>query len=464
MASAQMTAPDDPHLGIGPDTDASEVSLSESESDSDSVLSDDSVLPDYKPAKANGGIASTLYEACARNEPQTLQSVLERGVTKEEVMEVDGNGWNGLMVACYKGFLEIVYGLHYCPYLDINLQDNDGNTALMMAAQAGHISTVMYLLNYFAGAEIEIRDSRGFTALIKAAMQGRDDIVAALIMAGADINAVDSTRGKCARDWALKTGRFETLCRLRRLNMRPKAEQFCLSYIPEWPDLVEMVAKTNANKSAGAKITQRIKSTFGFSFPRDAQDNGVLDHMVRMTTSIYSPLVATGCRPLCPTSPPEVGKRRMAVSELVRKHTEKKLEASSVCHSNGSISCVIPSIHSCEAIAIACCADTERRGSILSLTSTKVGSFLPRNAARRNSVLPTGCIPQIKVNKSGEPTPKKEKKKKRHKGYLEPPMWKYKEIKEEKKREKKKKEKEKVEIEMEKGKNKKEKKEKNQNV
>lgn len=44
---------------------------------------------------------------------------------------------NGLMVACCKGFINIVYGLHGCPFVDINHQDNEGNTALMIASQAG---------------------------------------------------------------------------------------------------------------------------------------------------------------------------------------------------------------------------------------------------------------------------------------------------------------------------------------
>jgi len=43
------------------------------------------------------------------------------------------------MLAVSKGFLDIVYGLNQCPFLDINHQDNDGNTALMIAAQAGMI-------------------------------------------------------------------------------------------------------------------------------------------------------------------------------------------------------------------------------------------------------------------------------------------------------------------------------------
>uniref|UniRef100_A0A665VVY5 Ankyrin repeat domain-containing protein 33B-like n=1 Tax=Echeneis naucrates TaxID=173247 RepID=A0A665VVY5_ECHNA len=410
-------------------------------------------LYNYAPEITNG--ASTLYQACAQNEPVVLRKVLERGVTKEEVMELDINSWNGLMVACCKGFVDIVHGLHNCPFIDINHQDNEGNTALMIASQAGHINTVMYLLNYFPGIDMEVRDCRGFTALIKAAMTGRTDVVAALIMAGADIHAVDSTKGKCARDWALKTGRYETLHRLRRLNLRPKAEQFCEAYVPEWPELKEKVAKALAEKTAREKITQHIKNTFGFRLPHDPQDNGVLDHMVRMTTSIHSPLISTGCRPLCPTSPPEVGKRRLAVPELVKKHPEKDLEENSVCHSNGSVSHIVPTIHSAESVATICCADTERRGSILSLASTKVASsFIPRSMARRNSVFPSGCIPKINVSRPTEATPKKEKKKKRkEKGFLEPPKWKYKEIKDEKKKEKKA-EKEKAERDKEKKKEK----------
>ncbi|XP_077583153.1 photoreceptor ankyrin repeat protein [Stigmatopora nigra] len=443
------TAAEDPHLGAGPD----EEDGSSSGCDSDSVLSDDSVLPDYTPGTSDGATAATLYQACVRNDPISLRKVLERGVTREEVMELDINNWNGLMVACCKGFIDIVYGLNTCPYIDINHQDNEGNTALMIASQAGHISTVMYLLNYYPGIDTEIRDCRGFTALIKAAMTGRDDVVAALLMAGADIQATDTTKGRSSQDWALKTGRYETLHRLRRLKLRPKAEQFCESYLPEWPELKQRVAKAVAEKSTREKITHRLKSTFGFRIPRDPEDNGVLDHMVRMTTCVRSPLISTGCRPLCPTSPPELGKRRLAVPELMKKHSERELEESSVCHSNGSVSHIIPSIHSVESIPSACCANTERRGSILSLASTKVASkFIPRSMARRNSVFPSGCIPQININRPTEPTPKKEKRKKKkgEKGHLEPPIWRYKEIKEEKKKEKREREKKEKEKEKEK--------------
>lgn len=41
------------------------------------------------------------------------------------------------MVACYRGFQSVVALLSRCPFLDVNQQDKEGDTALMLAAQAG---------------------------------------------------------------------------------------------------------------------------------------------------------------------------------------------------------------------------------------------------------------------------------------------------------------------------------------
>ncbi|XP_029974509.1 photoreceptor ankyrin repeat protein [Salarias fasciatus] len=426
------TANDDPHLGRGPSED-SEIVLDDS--DSGSVLSDDSVLPDYEADAKHKEPPKTLYEACARNDAAALRGILERGVTKEEAMELDINGKNGLMLAVGKGYVDIVFLLHMCPFIDINHQDNDGNTALMIAAQAGFNIILNYILNYFRGVDTEVRDPRGFTALIKAGLQGREECVCSLLMHGADINAIDLVQGRGLKDWVLKTGRFETLGRLRRLQNRPIAEQFCESYIPEWPDLKHLVAKATAAKTASQKLRQRLKDSISFTFPHDPEDNGVFDHMVRITTSIHSPLIATACHPFCPSSPPEIGKRRLAVPELLEKHDKKDLEESTVSHSNGSITSASPTALSATSVSLtSCCQDSQRRDSV---APGGMRSFMPRSMAHRNSIFPSGCIPKIEVTKSGEPTPKKEKKKKRQKGYLEPPVWKYKEAKEEKKREKK---------------------------
>lgn len=82
-------ANDDPHLGSGP-SDDSEILLDDS--DSGSVLSDDSVLPIYERDGKSTEPAKTLYEACSKNDTASLRSIMERGVTKDEVMELDING------------------------------------------------------------------------------------------------------------------------------------------------------------------------------------------------------------------------------------------------------------------------------------------------------------------------------------------------------------------------------------
>lgn len=246
---------------------------------------------------------------------------------------------------------------------------------------------------------------------------------------------MDLVQGRNLKDWVLKTGGFETLKRVRCLQIRPIGEQFFESYVPEWPNLKRLVAKTTATKTPSQKLRQRLKDSLSFRFPQDPEDNGVMDHMVRMTTSIHSPLIATGCHPLCPSSPPEIGKRRFAVPELLEKYSLKEVEESTVSHNKGSITSASPTAVSAASLSlISCCQNSDHRDSI---APGGLRNVMPRSMTHRNSIFPSGCIPKIEVTKSSGPTPKKEKKKKRQRGYLEPPVWKYKEAKEEKKREKK---------------------------
>ncbi|HJM68952.1 MAG TPA: ankyrin repeat domain-containing protein, partial [Candidatus Babeliales bacterium] len=53
---------------------------------------------------------------------------------------------------------------------DLNIQDNNGNTALIKAAENGHLETVKELIA--AKADLNIQDNNGNTALIKAAENG----------------------------------------------------------------------------------------------------------------------------------------------------------------------------------------------------------------------------------------------------------------------------------------------------
>lgn len=103
-------AAEDPVLGSGPDDD----DTSRWDSESDSILSDDSVLPDYTQERANSSAANTLYEACARNDSAALQKLLERGVTEEEVTELDHNGWVRIYFMVRVGFSFEAQSSNYC--------------------------------------------------------------------------------------------------------------------------------------------------------------------------------------------------------------------------------------------------------------------------------------------------------------------------------------------------------------
>jgi ankyrin repeat protein len=69
---------------------------------------------------------------------------------------------------------------------DPNLQDQDGQTALMRATSQGQTETVKELINF--GADLNLQDQRGDTAVIIATQIPRPDVLQVLVSAGADLN------------------------------------------------------------------------------------------------------------------------------------------------------------------------------------------------------------------------------------------------------------------------------------
>ncbi|XP_031999585.1 photoreceptor ankyrin repeat protein isoform X1 [Hylobates moloch] len=246
-----------------------------------------------------------LYWACVHNDPTQLQAILDGGVSPEDATQVDSNGRTGLMVACYHGFQSVVALLSHCPFIDVNQQDKGGDTALMLAAQAGHVPLVSLLLNYYVGLDLERRDQRGLTALMKAAMRNRC----------ADLTAVDPVRGKTALEWAVLTDSFDTVWRIRQLLRRPQVEQLSQHYQPEWPALSGLVAQAQAQ--VAPSLLERLQATLSLPFAPSPQEGGVLDHLVTATTSLASPFVTTACHTLCPDHPPSLGTRSKSVPELL---------------------------------------------------------------------------------------------------------------------------------------------------
>ena len=90
----------------------------------------------------------------------------------------------------------------------LEAQNHHGMTALMEAAENGHIDTVQALLD--RGSQIEVRDYFGKTALIWAADKGHTDTVQALLDRGEQIEARDNF-GNTALTLTARKGKTATV-------------------------------------------------------------------------------------------------------------------------------------------------------------------------------------------------------------------------------------------------------------
>lgn len=398
----------------------------------------------------------SFFQACCTNNAAIVRIMIRHGVKEEEVKEKDRNNRIGLLVACYQGYVDVVIALSQCPHLDVNWQDSEGNTALITAAQAGHITITNYLLNYYHGLDIERRNCHGFTALMKAAMQGRVECVRALMMAGAALNARDFGRNLTARDWALFTGRYETAWVMTRLMERPCPYQYCEAYSQEWPPLASLVGKAQEPRGCLKRLSDTVRHIFHIANVTNPEDEGVIDHMVSVTTAMRSPFIAVACHTVCPDSPPSVGKRRHAVPEIVRQQRAKELRAVNPDRVDSHLKL----FQNSRVTLVSKCPE-DRRASL------QVQSLLPRNRSsslglvppveamelrrtsllpmhmvlRRSSVRPGFSIPKVRVSKAPPPTyePEKPRRKSSAKDgggrhLLQIPKWRYKELKEERRK------------------------------
>ncbi|XP_006016588.1 ankyrin repeat domain-containing protein 33B [Alligator sinensis] len=413
---------DDSFYPPGGDDDEGETwSLGESESESPEPL--------------------TLFRACCTNNAVLLKALIRQGPEEEEVCEADRNRRNGLIVACYQGFVDIVIALAQCPHLDVNWQDNEGNTALITAAQAGHITITNYLLNYFPGLDIEKRNVFGYTALMKSAMQGRTECVRTLMLAGANVHSTDPNRGMTAWEWACYTGRSESAMLMQKLMDSPRPEQFCDRYKPEWPKMKELLEKAVEPKSCFQRLSECLRSAVTFRVASNPEEDGVLDHMVRVTTSLGSPFVALSCRTVCPGSPPCVGKRTLSVQEILRKQRVQEIRSQDRDH----VSSYEKLFQNSKIMVVP--KRKDRRASLQPLSFTvsqasvvapRKASLLPLHLLRRSSVRPGFVIPKVRITKAPppnfQPEPVRRKNSVRNNMYLQIPKWRYKELREERKK------------------------------
>ena len=164
------------------------------------------------------GLESCLRFLVESGTDLTLRSMSEVDYFETESEEgVNYNGKTALMLAasgsddanalCVKYLVEAG--------VDLNVQDESGNTALMLAAKAGGFNSVKYLTERMSVSSLIQTNNKGQTALMIAASNNSSEhtsCLKCLVEAGADLN-VQNTRGRgyTALMYASESGNVESV-------------------------------------------------------------------------------------------------------------------------------------------------------------------------------------------------------------------------------------------------------------
>ncbi|KAG8038107.1 hypothetical protein G9C98_006432 [Cotesia typhae] len=122
--------------------------------------------------------------------------IIDNQLAKTAISYMAGNGAGEL--------LEMVLNF---PGADVDIPDNEGNTPLHFAAQAGQAECLNILFQKCTNIQLDSRNILGFTPLMKAALQGRTKCAKVLLFAGANPTLRDHGRGYKAEQWARFCGR-----------------------------------------------------------------------------------------------------------------------------------------------------------------------------------------------------------------------------------------------------------------
>lgn len=209
---------------------------------------------------------------------------------------------------------------------------------------------------------------------------------------------------------------------------------FCHSCTVTRGPVQELVAQAQGPKSCWRRLLGPFTCcpyTFYLSNRVNPVDDGVLEHMVRVTTSISSPLVATACRTVCPSSPPCIGKRRPAVQEILRRRRIAELKQMGPERLNNykrffqnSRILLIPKTRDRRASL-----QPQLLRSVAAASSGAVrrASLLPLNMLRRSSVRPGLLVPKVRLSKAPPPTYVPENRRRsQNPNQLQIPKWNYK--------------------------------------
>jgi ankyrin repeat protein len=201
------------------------------------------------------GDSTLLSLAVAQRHLDMVEILISRGANLD--MQ-DNAGHTALIIASYIGRTDIVERL-ISAGADLNMQDNAGNTALILASDRGCTDIVERLIS--AGADLNKQNSNNGTALVIAITQNKIDIAKELISAGADLN-MQERHGNTALITASIKGKadiVETLIKTGAdLNMQTNNGLTALMIASNIgkADIVEMII------NAGADLNVQIDNNY----------------------------------------------------------------------------------------------------------------------------------------------------------------------------------------------------------
>jgi formylglycine-generating enzyme required for sulfatase activity len=137
-----------------------------------------------KPNEPKKESPLTVFEISKINDISAMQTYINSG---GDVNAKNNNGLTALMIAAMNSCYDIAK-LLIDAGADVNTQSDDGLTALMAATSRGFTKMMKLLIE--ANADLELKEkANGFTALTGAIVTSHIDAVKLLIEAGADVNS-----------------------------------------------------------------------------------------------------------------------------------------------------------------------------------------------------------------------------------------------------------------------------------
>ena len=172
-----------------------------------------------KPLKNHSGFDIDVFiEASRSGDNLIVEQQLSMGI---DVNISDNEGDTALGEASYYGMVKTVKIL-LSNQANVEQKIRGSWTALMQASGQGHLEVVKLLLEN--GANVNTKNSRELTSLMSAASKGNAEIVKLLLDYGATVNDIEKDGSRTALMWACVEGNYDVVKLLleKGADIRPK--------------------------------------------------------------------------------------------------------------------------------------------------------------------------------------------------------------------------------------------------